>query len=95
MSDLWIGKIPWRGRLHHTPVCLPGESHGQRSPVGYSPWGLKELDKLKQLRAHEHTHRPDSGCLDGQTSLGFQVEGFLWIFYFKDIMLKSVVAMSV
>ena len=25
-------------------VFLPGESHGQRSLVGYSPWGHKELD---------------------------------------------------
>ena len=23
---------------------MPGESHGQRSLVGYSPWGHKELD---------------------------------------------------
>ena len=27
-----------------TPVCLPGEFHGQRSLVGYSPQGHKELD---------------------------------------------------
>ena len=27
-----------------TPVFLPGESHGQRSLAGYSPWGHKELD---------------------------------------------------
>ena len=27
-----------------TPVFLPGESHGKRSLVGYSPWGLKESD---------------------------------------------------
>ena len=27
-----------------TPVLLPGESHGARSLVGYSPWGRKELD---------------------------------------------------
>ena len=27
-----------------TPVLLPGKSHGQRSLVGCSPWGLKELD---------------------------------------------------
>ena len=26
-----------------TPVSLPGESHGQRSLAGYSPWGRKEL----------------------------------------------------
>ena len=30
-----------------TPVFLPGESHGQRSLVGYSPWGCKELDMTK------------------------------------------------
>ena len=27
-----------------TPVLLPGESHGQRSLVGYSPWGCKKSD---------------------------------------------------
>ena len=27
-----------------TPVFLPGEFHGQRSLVGYSPWGHKEWD---------------------------------------------------
>ena len=32
-----------------TPVFLSGESHGQRSLVGYSPWGHKELDMTEQL----------------------------------------------
>ena len=27
-----------------TPVFLPGKSHGQRSLVGYTPWGSKESD---------------------------------------------------
>ena len=36
--DSWVGKIPWRGKWQPTPVFLPGESHGQRSLVGYSPW---------------------------------------------------------
>ena len=31
------------------PVFLPGESHGERSLVGYSPWSHKELDMTKQL----------------------------------------------
>ena len=39
-----VGKILWRRKWHHTPVSLPGKSHGQRSLVGYSPWGCKELD---------------------------------------------------
>ena len=38
----WVGKIPWRRAWQPTPVFLPGESHGQRSLVGYSPRGGKE-----------------------------------------------------
>ena len=45
----WVGKIPWRRRWHPTPVFLPGESHGQRSLVGYSPRDRKELDKTEHL----------------------------------------------
>ena len=33
-----------RRKWQPTPVFLPGESHGQRSLVGYSLWGHKELD---------------------------------------------------
>ena len=35
--------IPRRRAWQPTAV-LPGESHGQRSPVGYRPWGRKESD---------------------------------------------------
>ena len=42
--DHWVGKIPWRRAWQPTPIFLPGESHGQRSLVGYSPWGRKESD---------------------------------------------------
>ena len=42
--DPWVGKIPWKHEWQPTPVFLSGESHGQRSLAGYSPWGLKELD---------------------------------------------------
>ena len=38
------GNIPWRRTWQPTPVSLPGESHGQRSLVGSSPWGRKESD---------------------------------------------------
>ena len=40
--DPWVGKIPWRRKWQPIPVPLPGKSHGQRSLVGYSPWGCKE-----------------------------------------------------
>ena len=39
-----LGKIPWRRELQPIPVFLPGESHGQSSLVGYSPWDCKESD---------------------------------------------------
>ena len=42
--DPRIGKIPWRREWQPTPVFLPREFHGQRSLVGYSPWGHKESD---------------------------------------------------
>ena len=39
----WVGKIPWRRAWQPIPVSLPRESHGQRSPAGYSLQGHKEL----------------------------------------------------
>ena len=42
--NLPTGKIPWRRKRHFTAVDLPGETHGQRSLVGYSPRGRKESD---------------------------------------------------
>ena len=44
-----LGKIPWRRAWQPTPVFLPGEFHGQRSQVGYSPRGRKESDTTEQL----------------------------------------------
>ena len=40
-----------------TPVFLPGKSHAQRSLVGYSPWGHKELDVTERLNHHHHTRQ--------------------------------------
>ena len=37
--DPWVGKIPWRGKWQSCLVFLPGEVHGQRSLVVYSPRG--------------------------------------------------------
>ena len=45
----WVGRISWRRKWQPTPLFLPGESHGQRSLVGYSPWGHKELDTTERL----------------------------------------------
>ena len=37
----WVGKILWRRACQPTPAFLPGESHGQRSLAGDSPWGRR------------------------------------------------------
>ena len=56
MNTMYIlRKIPWRRTWQPTPVFLPGESHGQRSLVGYNPWGHKESVMTEQL-THTHTH---------------------------------------
>ena len=52
--DPWVGKIPWRRKWQSTPGFLPGESQGQRSLVGYSPQGRKELDTTERLHLHLH-----------------------------------------
>ena len=45
---------------HGSPVFLPGESHGQKSLVGYSPWGCKEsevTEVTEHARTHTHTEK--------------------------------------
>ena len=50
--DPWVRKITWRRKWLSIPVFLPGESYGQRSLVGNSPWGPKESDMTEQLNLH-------------------------------------------
>ena len=39
--DPWVGKIPSSKKWQPIPVFLPGKPNGQRSLVGYSPWGCR------------------------------------------------------
>ena len=50
--DPWVRKIPWRRKWQPTPAFLPGKSHGQRSLVGYSPWGCKRVGMTELLKTH-------------------------------------------
>ena len=43
---------PWRRKWQSTPARLPGKSHGQRSLIGYSPWGHKESDTTERLHLY-------------------------------------------
>ena len=86
MQETWVQSLGWEDPLEKgwqpTPVFLPGEFHGQKSLVGYSPWGDKESDMTEQL-THTHTlgtysalgikmgddSRETSHCLSGHTPL--------------------------
>ena len=49
MQKTQVSPLGWKDPLEDpTPVFLPGKSHGQRSLVGYGPWGCK--------RARKHFH---------------------------------------
>ena len=61
--DPWVEKIPWRREWQPTPVFLPGESHGQRSLTGYSPWGYKRVEHIvtkQQFKPAENLLSQDS-----------------------------------
>ena len=51
--DPWVRKILWSRKRQSTPVFLPRKLYGQRSLVGYSPWGCKESD----MSEHTHTEK--------------------------------------
>ena len=53
MQETWVQFLGQedpleKGMATHSAL-LPGGSHGQRSLVGYAPWGGKESDTTEQL----------------------------------------------
>ena len=58
MQETWVRSLgwedPWRREWLPTPVFLPGEFHEQRSLVGYSSRGCKELDMTERLNTSTH-----------------------------------------
>ena len=56
---MWVQSLGWEDPLEagtaSTLVFLPGESdHGQRSLVGYSPWGRAESDTIEVIQQQIH-----------------------------------------
>ena len=62
--ETWIQSQGWEdpspGGGHGNPVFLLGESHGQRSLAGCSPWGCKELDTT-EVTSHTHALQGTTG----------------------------------
>ena len=55
-----IRKIPWRRKWQPTLVLSPGESHGQRSLVGYSPGGHRESDMTERLHRENSPQKTEN-----------------------------------
>ena len=55
--DPWVGKILQGRKWQPTPVFLPGKSHGQRSLIGYSPWGRKRVGHDLATKQQQRTTR--------------------------------------
>ena len=83
----WVGKLPWRRKWQHSPVFLPGKSHGQRSLAGYSPQSCKEQDMTEhacqlgyiqiQLRSPfniQNINRANHTLLDSVFSIATETE---------------------
>ena len=66
----WVRKLPWRRKCQPTPVFLPGESHGQRSLVGYRPGGHKESATVpcREEKRRQRRKEPGQGRLADQHS---------------------------
>ena len=50
----WVGKILWKRDRLPTPVFYLENPHGQKSLVGYSPWGHKKSDMTERLNTALH-----------------------------------------
>ena len=83
MQETWtrsLVRFPWRRRAWQpTPVFWPGEFHGQRSLVGYSPWGHKDLDTAEQLNKKKFL-RP---LITNKTEHFFIFTGNLYFSFYK------------
>ena len=66
----WFGKIPWRKTWQPTPVFLPGESHGKRSLVDYTPLHCRESD-VTEVTEHDTScnHQSDYVCCQYSSSI--------------------------
>ena len=65
-SAWWVGKIPWRRKWQSTLAFLAGESHGQRSLQGYSPWGSKTSDTTELQQSQHAVQSLHPECSDGK-----------------------------
>ena len=64
-----------RRQWQPTPALLPGESHGQRSLVGCSPWGCQESDTLSDFTFTFHFHALEKEMATHSSVLAWRITG--------------------
>ena len=64
-----------RRQWHPTPVLLPGESHGQRSLVGCSPWGANSQTRLSDFTFTFHFHALEKEMATHSSVLAWRIPG--------------------
>ena len=100
MQVMQVQSLGWKGPLQegmaiHSSPFLPGESHGQRSLVGYSLWGHKKSDTTKHSCTHSNYFRfcgPDGLCHNCSTlPLWLQtiVNAQAWLCLNKTLFIKA------
>ena len=60
-QGMWVWFLGWEDPLEEematcSLVFLPGKFHGQRSMVGYRPWGCRQSDTAEWLSTHVWSH---------------------------------------
>ena len=86
--DQFLGwKIPWRRKWQSTPALLPEKSHGQRSLIGYGPWGREESDTTERL--HFTSLHFTSLCIPPMIKSCYLGNGIMNYFNFYIIILVS------
>ena len=63
--DPWVRTIHWSRKWKPMPVFLPGKLHGQRSLMGYNPWGSKESDMTECTHAYNGLRYQESNLIHG------------------------------
>ena len=75
--DPCVREIPWRRAWQPTPVFLPGEFHGQRNLVGYSPRGRRESNTTEQVSISLCNPQPPNLCTTTPSHLSPEKHLFL------------------
>ena len=87
MQEMWIWSLGWEDPLEEVMAThfLSGESHGQRSLAGYSPWGHKEVHTTERLstRICQYSECSSQRNRDGRPAGKWTSRRSSWITYWS------------